>query len=941
MSGVPTPIPDAEHLARRIAQRRADRNKVRDRRREWQECAAVLAWFRPDMIGAPSRGEDRLSDEDWMLFLGDTEPVPLVGGARRLGEAVRRDVLTRLGTDGWRKARARVRAAPDSALQRTLDAALAGKTFDPNELGTEELDALHTVSRWLNGLAGNIPPLATVTVWGLRFDLLAPLRRITSSFVGREAELDTIRAYLGDELAGSAFSQAVGHLRNFVKDVRGQKTLVLWGPGGVGKSTLVARVLTQYSDRDLPFVYIDLDRPSIDPRDSFALIAQAQRQLVIQRPEAASVAAQLTSDLEEASLERITTEASRATHSLGGAIERFSRLVENVAKADIPVPFVIDTFEEAQALGDQALPGIASLVRTLRTVSSGQIRPLICGRVPPDDDLFDSRAVPIRAFEAEQAAEFLQKYLERKHRQSHELRTLRPIVATVSRTPLALSLAAQVIAEHGLDAVPRPGLLARLLHVTDEADLYSRVLGHLHDPQLRALAKPGLLVRRLTPAVVIQVLAEPCGLSLANEAEAEDLLSRFAISVSLVEKEPDGALRHRQDVRRQMLPSLEREVGAAVAEEINRRAVVFYSRPDAVDAISLAEHMYHLLRLGEVGAAASLWAQETTETAAALDRLRSAVEELRPDAHRALKLKLGMRLTSEERSAADQDEWEQAAFGAASAYLADGAFDRAVSILGERSERLPDSRLSLLEVEAFSGLRQWERALTIAIEGIERARARRDSRYVLTLSLAAARACEALGDSERTLELLSEAQTEANLLGDVESSLRIAAARARSAGQMPFAESESDVAEAIRKLKHSGALERLNGAALREVAAELGHVDRSLIRAALFRLGIPELDTEHLEQLAVILAENSRRNDELARLIVVTCAQFSANEVPPDPANSAAWSQWAAGMPRQKLAYALADLIGANDEIAPSLVHWTQSMLQKHVQQQIHATYSA
>lgn len=935
MSTLQPQVPDAQQLAIRIARRLAAREQVTARRSEWQERAAVLAWFRPRMIGGPEGGKDRLSDEEWLLFLGDTEPVPRLQGARRLREAVRRTVLERIGPSGWRSARVRIVEAPDDPLQSVLDMALSGKRLNPDALDREQLDALHVVCRWLNGVVSGVPDVATITVWGLRSDLLAPLRRMTKTFIGRETELDTLRAYLGAELPSSALSKVFAYVGNAIEDILGPKTLALYGPGGVGKSTLVARVMLEYAERDLPFVYIDLDRPSIDPRNPFALLAEAQRQLELHDPSPTALGASLAADLHQATLARATTEASRGTHSVHDAVVHFVQLANQLVPQGRRLPFVLDTFEEAQALGDDALPGIASLVRELR-IGSKQVRPLICGRVAPDDDLFDSRAVRVPAFEHAQAAAFLQEYLTRHHHKSYEISQLQPIVEALTGTPLALALAAQVIAEQGLQGVPRPSLMARLLHLTDEAQLYSRVLGHIHDPQLRALAKPGLLVRRLTPEVVVEVLAEPCGLAIRDVVQASELLERFAGAVSLVEREPDGALRHRQDVRQQMLKSLERDVGSDVVEAINRRAVDFYAALAPSDPISRAEHIYHLLRVGDVRVAAALWVGESTATHAALERLRSATDELRPDAARALKLRLGMRLTNEERRAADQDEWEQAAFRAASAYLADGDFGSAMKILSERSERLPDSHLPLLEVEALSGMHRWEDALRIAVEGAEHARARGDSQRALSFLLSAARASEATHGIGATLHFLAEADAEAQRAGDIESLLRIAAARLRI-GREGIAANERVTASEVRDLlKASGVLDRLTGSALREVAASFGDLEPALIRAVLFRLGVPELRPELVTQLAAMLAEQVREDDGAASLVLATCAQYNEGKLP-DAFDTTGWQKWLLEMPRQRLGYALADLIGTSGALSPLLVAWVQAALKQRVEDEVQA----
>ena len=57
------------------------------------------------------------------------------------------------------------------------------------------------------------------------------------------------------------------------------------------------------------------------------------------------------------------------------------------------------------------------------------------------------------------------------------------------------------------------------------------------------------------------------------------------------------------------------------------------------EPVPFAERLYHLLRLGEIAAVNELWADKEV-TDPAVSRLRSSVDELRPAAGRALKLRL-------------------------------------------------------------------------------------------------------------------------------------------------------------------------------------------------------------------------------------------------------------------------------------------------------------
>ena len=87
------------------------------------------------------------------------------------------------------------------------------------------------------------------------------MHRLTSAgFVGRDREIAQLRA--------------------FVFGPPPVAPLFVFGPGGVGKSTLVARfVLVHVEADDLPIAYLDIDRPMIRPEHPQTLLLDAIGQL--------------------------------------------------------------------------------------------------------------------------------------------------------------------------------------------------------------------------------------------------------------------------------------------------------------------------------------------------------------------------------------------------------------------------------------------------------------------------------------------------------------------------------------------------------------------------------------------------------------------------------------------------------------------------------------
>src|SRR5262249_46152377 len=174
------------------------------------------------------------------------------------------------------------------------------------------------------------------------------------------------------------------------------------------------------------------------------------------------------------------------------------------------------------------------------------------------------------------------------------------VVDQVGGNPMVLRLSARLVAEDDLEGLKQSTRRERLKRIRVEAlqaRLYGRILGHLHDDELRQLAYPGLVVRRITPELVVDVLAEICELTVRTAPDATLLLQRMAKEVALVSTGRDGALVYRSDIRRVMLESLGEVLPKETIARIDREAANFWSKRPG--AIARAEELYHRLRLGE------------------------------------------------------------------------------------------------------------------------------------------------------------------------------------------------------------------------------------------------------------------------------------------------------------------------------------------------------
>ena len=225
--------------------------------------------------------------------------------------------------------------------------------------------------------------------------------------------------------------------------------------------------------------------------------------------------------------------------------------------------------------------------------------------------------------------------------------------------------------------------------------LYRRVLDHIDDPDVRALAIPGLALRRITPKVIEEVLGPCCHLGTVTPGRARELFRKLRAETSLVAYDGD-ALVHRSDVRQDVLPLLQDEDPAGVAS-IHRYAIRFYSKRDSV--ADRAEELYHRLALGQ---ATRTLDRHWDDKAGA--RLDAAIEELPNAGQVYLASRLGFQAHPAALRAADDEAWALQALRSARSYLNDGNPKSALATLRQRTLSVAIFDHSALEVEALARL---------------------------------------------------------------------------------------------------------------------------------------------------------------------------------------------------------------------------------------------
>lgn len=819
----------------------------------YREAASVLDTFDPETIqpsGAPP-AEDGYSD-------AREDAVRIAGGPRqrwRLSDDLRAEALDRMGD------RARMLTALDANPNRVetptqlmFEALLQENLPALDTLSGDELRAVLVVGRWLKGIlpVDTMPDSDQVAAAFARADLLAPSRHLLADgFVGRTHQLEKLKGFLWDE--GPS------------------RPLMLYGIGGVGKSTLLAKLTMDESvahgDR-LLLVPIDVDRPSLRPHRPHSFLVEAVSQVVRQRPDMAARGESVTQHLRELGAQYAVDATGHDFESAryaekdvewrsGEMIDVFLHfLSELLFEPGRRALITVDTFEEAQVLGPEVTAHLVHLFALLsrnhsgvRVVFSGRVRGDEAGRPPGQNWMGEqllpgAPSIPLRGLDKRNAVRLLAGLLG-DDGPVPPRKQLEEVIAAVGRNPMCVKLAGRIIRLKGVETLigdeTRGELLKHLRDAKIQAFLFGRILDHFQTERIKPLAYPGLIVRRVTPEIIREVLAGPCGIDLEGDSEVEALYQDLARERTMVEYDGVGGLRYRPELRRELLGDVLKKVSRDIAVAIDRAAIRFYEQDDSREG--RAEEIYHRLRLGE-----DFNIIEARWLPGLRDLLRSSLVEL-PDAGRIwLSQKLNVTTDDATRRAADQDDWERMAALRAGRFLKSGDTASALASLRERIERLPNSPLFQLESEALRMAGDLAGARAVCERALPKMSG--DRRVELLLQIAALH--ESQGEVAEALPLVDEAAALADGRHEPILAFRALITHVRVLRKLGLADEGEEVRRQALKLlardlmKHLRRYPRL----LEEAAAELGKDYPKLLRAAVERLGVQVRSAEQQRALA-------------------------------------------------------------------------------------------
>ena len=490
----------------------------------------------------------------------------------RLSDAERRRVLSGLTTRDEAAALVdEVKKLSDDPFGSALRAALLGHEEPPAQATRARLDELlqaRTAARVApfaaNDKASDPKPIEREIAdreERARLDVVLP-----GELIGRDRELRAIRTFIRGELLPEPY--------RFDDATLGARALLLTGVGGVGKSALIASLLRDdlregRQRRQPPVINIDFDRPNLFSADKIEILREITRQLGRRLPSYEPALSQMRDAVSDVRAAGSDQSAHLVAQKRG--LDALSAALGTQREERTPrFTVILDTFEEIVVRGREVVLDLMNWFDAIRTEGGlGDMRLIVSGRAPPDlapEEIQKRFAghIALGGLDDEAGAELLRGdkdagaafYGERGRRAARAFRGHPLALRFLSRYSKGRSAAE-------IDALIAEGL-ANGAMTPDFAQvfLYTRILGRLRDPEVAKLAHPGLVLRRVTPDLIRDVLGAPCGFDALDDEAAKKLFDKLAATVWLVTREANPlVVRHRPDLRRLMLPAMMNPAG--------------------------------------------------------------------------------------------------------------------------------------------------------------------------------------------------------------------------------------------------------------------------------------------------------------------------------------------------------------------------------------------
>jgi AAA ATPase domain len=389
-------------------------------------------------------------------------------------------------------------------------------------------------------------------------------------------------------------------------------TVILSGLGGSGKSTLLEALRRRLAkDRSILQVTFDLDEPALRAGHRVALTQELLRQIGEARLELDARLSALRTALRGAITQMTEgSDSSREASAVVSSLADLNAILMEEGKGEpISLILIFDTFEEALTLGEDWVRLIADWIGLVgahrlspRVILSGREADSLAQDPLPglavrgsillgDLGVQAGRALLRDRFDATgvDALGLVPKLVETFGSDPLTLMMLARFAASIDKKGRALHRDLTALAEDEDSEVRK-----RLDGEMRQTYLFSRILNRLSDPEVQALASPGLVLRQVTPRLILEVLAGPCDLPKGlTVADAESLFDKLAKTAWMVRKDVGGlrVVEHVPALRRRMLPQVLMD-GKAMA--VVAAAVDWYTaRADEGDPTAGLEAIYY------------------------------------------------------------------------------------------------------------------------------------------------------------------------------------------------------------------------------------------------------------------------------------------------------------------------------------------------------------
>jgi hypothetical protein len=463
----------------------------------------------------------------------------------------------------------------DAFSPGALDAVLSA-TDDPPDQQRKTLQSLAYALEWAGPAAPSYAQLERLRAMLNRLDdRLRTDTILAHGFHGREEQ----RKVLSDWIAAAMPNPPV-------------QALFVTGLPGIGKSALLEIAVTEAAAAGhlQLVVRLDFDRSVLDVLDQVGLTLETARQIAAQLPDEAGALREL----------RLKASGSSDDDLKGRGRETIpadlaSALGRIVASSGRTVVMVLDTCEVLRGRGETHPRRLFDWLDKLVVIGLAPMAVIAAGRGDALDSVPDRIGKPLNL--GGLTSEAAERFLDR----TGVPETARPQVQAFAKgNPLLLTLAGAVARQPGPITLAKRGSKTR----SDElaaAHLYRFLLSRIPDPDLRKVADPGLLVRRINYEVVRDVLAPKLGLKRIGDQRAKHLVERLEEQNWLVERDPaaDGWLRQKPAMRAAMVPLFYASKPGRCATIDRAAAEWFEHRSEPWLAV---EAQYHRLQLTRRGA---------------------------------------------------------------------------------------------------------------------------------------------------------------------------------------------------------------------------------------------------------------------------------------------------------------------------------------------------